>query len=352
MILPEFPEMHVDQGHYRVSDLVGWKRDGTLDLRPHFQRGSVWKERDKSFLIDSLLRGFPIPMIVLQQEERGGPADLIRRVVDGQQRLRTIIAFLERSLLDDADDNDTWAYQPSGLAGRPPKLSFADLPPEAQSKIMRTRLSVATIEAGATSSQILEVYDRLNSTGAALTPQELRYARRPGAFADLCYALARKNQTRWTDWRLFNDGDIARMKEVEFTSELVLLLRDGVAKTGRKEIDDAYSDFAESVPGEADLVARFSRIMNELDEVLALPGSPDPIRTFRSRGWFYATFAWIDRHPDSSTDLRRALPAVAQQIDSDRKSDPELVRAISGSASDKASREARLNYLAEAIKGR
>ena len=349
MTLPEFPEMHVDQGHYRVSDLVGWKRDATLDLRPHFQRGSVWKERDKSFLIDSLLRGFPIPMIVLQQEERNGPADLIRRVVDGQQRLRTIIAFLERSLLEDADDNDTWAYQPSGIGRRSPRFTWDDLPPEAQGKIMRTRLSVATIEAGATPSQILEVYDRLNSTGAALTAQELRYARRPGAFADLCYTLARENQTRWTDWRLFNDADIARMKEVEFTSELVLLLRDGIAKTGRKEIDAAYDDFADAVPDATALADRFSRIMNRLDDVLAMPTSPDHIRSFRSRGWFYALFAWLDRHSNYKKDLSHALPKVAQRIDSDRKSNPDLVRAISGSASDKASREARFSYLAEAI---
>lgn len=341
--------MDVDQGHYRVSDLLGWKRDGTLDLRPHFQRGSVWKERDKSFLIDSLLRGFPIPMIVLQQEERSGPADLIRRVVDGQQRLRSIIAFIDRPLLDDANDNDTWTYQPSGIAGRPPRLSFDDLPPAAQSKIMRTRLAVATIEAGATSGQVLEVYDRLNSTGAALTAQELRYARRPGAFADLCYGLARTNQTRWTGWRLFNDNEIARMKEVEFTAELVLLLRDGVAKTGRKEIDDAYDSFADSVPGEDQLAARFSVIMDRLDDALALPSAPDPVRPFRSRGWFYALFAWLGSPAASSVDLGHVLPLVTQKIETDRKSNPELVRAISGSASDKASREARLSYLAEAI---
>lgn len=349
MTLPQFPEMDVDQGHYRVSDLIGWKRDGTLDLRPHFQRGSVWKERDKSFLIDSLLRGFPIPMIVLQQEERSGPADLIRRVVDGQQRLRTIIAFCERILLEDADDNDNWAYKPSGVTHRAPGLAFGALPASAQGKIMRTRLSVATIEAGATPSQILEVYDRLNSTGAALTPQELRYARRPGAFADLCYGLARENQTRWTDWRLFNDAEIARMKEVEFSSELILLLRDGVAKTGRKEVDDAYEDYADSVPNATSLVERFSVVMKRLDDVLALPSSPDPIRAFRSRGWFYALFAWTDLHWGSSLDLQQILPSVAQRIDRDRKSNPELVRAISGSASDKASRDARLKYLSEAI---
>ena len=342
--------MHVDQGHYRVSDLVGWKRDGTLDLRPHFQRGSVWKERDKSFLIDSLLRGFPIPMIVLQLEERDGPTDLIiRRVVDGQQRLRTIIAFIERGLLNDLSPNDKWPYRPSGLVGQKGSFSFENLPPTAQSKILSTRLSVATIEAGATESQVLEVYDRLNSTGAALSAQELRYARRPGAFADLCYTLARQNQTRWTGWRLFNDSDIARMKEVEYTAELLLLLRDGVTKTGRKEIDNAYSNFAQSVPDQDALAVRFSRIMDDLDAILAFPTSPDPIRILRSRGWFYALFAWIDQNTKGTSDLIRTLPLVARQIDHDRKSNPDLVRAISGSASDKKSRESRLNYLIKAV---
>ncbi len=349
MSFPVVPEMHVDQGDYRVSDLIGWQRDATLDLRPHFQRGSVWKERDKSFLIDSLVRGFPIPMIVLQHEERDGPTDLIRRVVDGQQRLRTIIAFVNRELLKDPSASDEWKYRPTGMGPRAPRLSFIDLPQQAQSRILQTRLSVATIEAGVSPGQVLEVYDRLNSTGSPLTAQELRYARRQGAFSTLCYELARANQSRWSDWKIFTETDVSRMKEVEFTAELLLLLMNGIGKTGRSEIDNAYVEHQDIVPNAERLEQRFRFCMDSLSRALAFPAKPDSIRTFRTRGWFYILFAWVDSHPEPSKALAAALPEVAHKIDVDRKTNAELVRSVTGSASDKASRDARYKYLTSAL---
>src|SRR5690348_724350 len=73
---------------YRVADFVGWQSNGILELNPNFQRRSVWKKGAKSYLIDTIIRGLPMPIIFL----RDIPADLRtfqpkRGVVDGQQRL-------------------------------------------------------------------------------------------------------------------------------------------------------------------------------------------------------------------------------------------------------------------------
>lgn len=347
-------ELSPDQGHYTVRDLMGWQRDSTLELRPQFQRGSVWSPRDKSFLIDSLVRGFPIPLFVLQNEERNGPTDIIRRVVDGQQRLRTIFAFTEPAIIEDRDDSDDWLFYPLTDAGRSTRgYRFAELSPRLQNRILSTRLAVSSIQSDATVGQVLEIYDRLNSTGSPLTAQELRYARRDGRFSDLCYRLARRHQSRWLDWRILREAEIARMKDVEFTSELVLLLMNGITKTGRKEIDDAYDDFRQTVPDEAKVEARFDRTMNALDDALGSPARRDVLRTFRSRGWLYVLFAWQAEHePLRAGRLQQALQEVAAKVHEDRRSNPELIRAISGSASDKASRENRFTYLAESLQER
>lgn len=71
--------------NYRISDFLTWKREGTLVLNPNFQRRSVWKKGEKSYLIDSILKGLPIPIIFLRDLR----ADLKtfkskRDVVDGQ----------------------------------------------------------------------------------------------------------------------------------------------------------------------------------------------------------------------------------------------------------------------------
>lgn len=344
-------ELSPDQGHYTVRDLIGWQRDLTLELRPQFQRGSVWKPKDKSFLIDSLVRGFPIPLLVLQNEERSSPTDVIRRVVDGQQRLRTIIAFIEPELLHDRDDSDNWLFYPFTSEGPSARgFRFAELEPRLQNRILSTRLAVSTIQSGATVGQVLEVYDRLNSTGSPLTAQELRYARREGRFSDLCYRLARRHQSRWLDWRVLREAEISRMKDVEFTSELILLLMNGISKTGRKEIDDAYDDFAKAVPNEAQLEAQFDETMDALDDALGSPPRRDTLRTFRSRGWFFVLFAWqAEYEPLRAGDLQAALQDVAVKLQKDRRTNPELIRAISGSASDKASRESRYTYLADSL---
>lgn len=341
----------VVQGSYTIRDLIGWQRDGTLELRPHFQRGSVWNAKDKSFLVDSIAKGFPIPLIVLQNETRNSPTDVIRRVVDGQQRLRTLISFVDRGLLDDVAESDDWLYYPERHSGRSRKgYDFGECSARWQGMFLGTHLSVATVEAGATMAQVLEIYDRLNSTGSALKPQELRYAKREGRFSDLSYRLARRHQSRWIDWKVFRPAEMSRMKEVEFTSELILLLINGINKTGRREIDEAYTQYGEQIPEEAALESKFDQVMDALDDALANPSSPDGLRTFRSRGWFYAVFAWQAGHAalrDGELGVR--LEKLAERISEDRRTDPELIRAISGSASDRRSRVDRFDYLATGL---
>ena len=356
---------------YRVGDYVGWQRDGSLELRPNFQRGSVWKQRDKSFLIDSIVKGYPLPLLVLQDEVRSEHPRMRRRVVDGQQRLRTLIAFVDRTLLKDEDESDSFRYFPPELGKVQSGFTFQALGVTLQNRILNTTISAVLLGSNTGTNQILEVYDRLNSTGLGLTPQELRFARRDGQFAEISYELARHNQVRWTSWRLFRDQDIARMAEVEFTSELILLIMNGVIKTGRHEIDTAYKDpaLAAAIPSQAEIVRTFQAVMDTIDELLARPGTPDRVRMFRSKGWFYALFAFCIAHQGLLDDtylrnnkkphvkspaqlvrdvirLGKIAPGALAKA---REIDPELIRSISGSASDRASRSRRLTFLLDLI---
>lgn len=69
-----------------ISQLAGKK----LNLTPSYQRGDVWPTRDRQSLIESILRGIPLPSIILLKTGASTPHD----VVDGKQRLTAILRFV------------------------------------------------------------------------------------------------------------------------------------------------------------------------------------------------------------------------------------------------------------------
>lgn len=84
-----------DSRTYSVNDFREWDNRKELELQPKFQRRSVWSDKARSYLMDSILRGKPIPKIFIRQDIHPKTKKTIREVVDGQQRLRTIFAFLQ-----------------------------------------------------------------------------------------------------------------------------------------------------------------------------------------------------------------------------------------------------------------
>lgn len=75
---------------WRISDLAGYGREGQLDLNPTYQRDFVWSNSDSQMLIESILRGIPLPSIILA---RGSTSQRFQ-IVDGKQRLTAILRFM------------------------------------------------------------------------------------------------------------------------------------------------------------------------------------------------------------------------------------------------------------------
>ncbi len=81
---------------------LDWKKNHMLSANPEYQRGAVWKEPQKKCLLDSVLRGYPIPLIYLHHistEVDGAKRDDFE-VIDGQQRINAMfeLQFLQTSL--------------------------------------------------------------------------------------------------------------------------------------------------------------------------------------------------------------------------------------------------------------
>jgi hypothetical protein len=72
-----------------VQDIQNLFQRGQLNLEPGFQRQSVWNVRDRSKLIDSILRNYPLPAIFLYKRQDQG--ELVFDVIDGKQRLESLM---------------------------------------------------------------------------------------------------------------------------------------------------------------------------------------------------------------------------------------------------------------------
>ena len=134
---------------------------GLLHLQPKFQREYVWALRPElpSRLIESVLLGIPIPPIYF-----GKDADGSLEMIDGQQRLTTLVKFVSNAF-------------PLRKLNRMASLNlklFKDLTPRQQEKILDTPIRSIVIDAAKNTGLRYEVFERLNRGSMALNEQELR----------------------------------------------------------------------------------------------------------------------------------------------------------------------------------
>ena len=103
---------------YSVNDFLSWHERQELVLQPKFQRRDVWSPKAKSHLIDTILRGLPIPIIFIRQDVDPQKRRTIREVVDGQQRLRSVISYSKDEFPVLKSQNPTFGGQTFRNRGR------------------------------------------------------------------------------------------------------------------------------------------------------------------------------------------------------------------------------------------
>jgi len=148
----------------------------TLEMNPDFQRGKdVWKAKQKSELIESILMGIPIPIIYLFENEQG-----LKQVVDGRQRLSCIFDFLN----DQFKLNDLKMLDENGK-------TFSSLSPKLQAKVEDYQFLAYTIQHPTPERVKFDIFDRVNRGGTRLNNQEMRNALYTGKATQLLKALVK-----------------------------------------------------------------------------------------------------------------------------------------------------------------
>lgn len=147
-----------------------------LDIHPEFQRFYRWDDNQKSNLIESILLGIPIPPVFVSQRKDG-----VWDVIDGLQRLSTIFQFA--GILKDANNNNIaplvlqkTRYLPSleGKKWNDPDDDANSLTVEQRLIIKRSKIDVSIVLRESDQIAKYELFQRLNTGGSTLTPQEVR----------------------------------------------------------------------------------------------------------------------------------------------------------------------------------
>ena len=276
---------------YKVSDFISWQRAGSLILSPNFQRRPVWKKGAKSYLIDTMIRGLPIPVIFLR-DQRSDLSSLEpkREVVDGQQRIRTVLGYIDPELLEDYQESRD-AFVVSRVHNRDAGgRSFGNLPKKYQQRILDYEFGVHVLSSAVDDRDVLGLFARMNSTGVKLNDQELRNAEHFGEFKTSMFEIATTHLPRWRAWGIATENDIARMQEVELSSEFAILMLNGLTPKRKKLIDDAYEAFDKKYPHRTEIETRFHTVMDTIDEKI---GHKVVSQLFHRRTLFYGLFAAI-----------------------------------------------------------
>lgn len=333
-----------------TTQTVAWfnsrLRDQELVLKPLFQRNPVWTATQKSYLIDSILRGYPVPEIYLQtvEDDDGNESHI---VVDGQQRIRACLEYVSGgfSLAEDGADWDG--------------AVFDDLSSAQQRQIRQYKFSVRVLPE-LEESLLREIFGRLNRNNMALNKQELRNATYWGEFITTMRDLA--DTTFWVESGLFTANDFRRMLDVEFVSELAIATLFG-QQNKKDNLDKYYNEFEEEFPGRSEAVDTFRTVCAALRELIDWERST----RWKRKSDFYTLFTFYAGRADSLPLDREDLAAqnaklasfgseVSRFISEDAADASvevrEYARAVQRAASDLQSRRIRLAALEAYMTGR
>ena len=342
---------------------ISWFKDryleGNLEIRPPYQRKPVWVARQRSSLVETILFGLPIPEVFIQRSTTP-TGETTYALVDGQQRIRTILQFIgvetgpeeqehNRFALDRLDTDSLWS-----------NVAFDDLDDDQRVKFFDYQITVRYLLTN-DETQVRDMFRRLNKFLTPLKPQELRNAIYTGPFIRLATRLA--DDEYWAINRVITPASIRRMGDIEFVSELLIGTMHGPQGGSQRIIDEyyeKYEDYESEFPDQRRIRALYDRILDTIQVIF-----PDISKhRWGNKTDFYTLFIALASMlrkkvlPKGKVDLmRERLINFAEEVDT-RLADEtakvsqdaiEYVRAVEKGANMKQRRAARHSVMLRII---
>ena len=286
------------------------QRKEVLVNRNYQRSDKVWPHAAKSFLIETILLGYPVPKLSLYQITDVKTRRTVKEIVDGQQRTLTIMGFFDNRL------RLSRTLELQDAAGR----NYEELPEQLQHSFLNYGVSV-DIFTGAKPDQIREVFRRINSYTVPLNPEEQRHAIYQGDMKWLIYELSRHYDDAMLALGTFTQGRLVRMQDAKLYAELVHALLNGLQTTKRQQLDGLYKTHDEQFAQAGAINMRIQRAMDMILSMEDLHNGPlmraymlysfllavthvqDPVDVFQNI---------VTIEGPTQIDLGRALPALSE----------------------------------------
>jgi hypothetical protein len=339
-----------------VADVLSLKNQQMLVVNPEYQRGAVWTASQKKKLVDSVLRGYPIPLIYLHHitQAAGGLVSQRFEIIDGQQRINALADFADGAfkLFDPVKDEAEARFpefikrQPCPWAGK----NFQDLEKAHRDQFVETGLRIVKIETD-NPNEARDLFVRLQA-GMPLNSQEKRDAW-PGQFTDFVLRLGGKSGlAKYPGHDFFND--LMKAKRVQdrgkfrqLAAQLAILFfthreTGGFRDINAPAIDDYYYEHLD-FDASADDARRLGEVLDKLVYLLNDQKRPkiigheaihlvlliDSLLDDYSRSWeqnFASAFDWFRAELKASLQTRYDSPpsefwinyGVGTRVNSDR----------------------------------
>lgn len=180
-------------------------------LKPELQRNYVWDKKEASRFIESILLGLPIPSIFL-----ANMPDNTKLIIDGYQRIMSVYDFVQTGIF--SKDNKSFNLSNTDLINERWKgKTFKELSKEEQRKIRSTTIHAIIFEQKVTKNKkqtsLFQIFERINTSGRTLNPQEVRNCVYQGEFNKVLFDLNKYD--KWRELYGSKEED-NRMRDLEF----------------------------------------------------------------------------------------------------------------------------------------
>ena len=238
-----------------VADLCNEMTDGQITVNRNYQRSNkVWPVAAKSYLVETVLLGYPIPKMVFHQKTDVVTRATVREIVDGQQRSTALLEFFNNELrlsnnLDDAED----------VAGK----TYDQLDEDQKRAFLEYGLEI-DLFVSASPEEVRTTFRRINSYTVPLNYEEQRHASRQGPFKWFIHRLAADYGSALIELGVFRERQIVRMADAKLLTELSHALLNGITTTSRTALDKIYQQYDVEFPPEEELDRLLRKGLNEL----------------------------------------------------------------------------------------